>query len=134
MQDERESGLREILNLGHTVGRAVETVSDYRLLHGEAVAIGLAAQARLGLSFGFVSAEDALRIEALLKKARLPVSIPEYIDKGELADKLYTDKKVRNGRLRFVFEDGIGKMKCFGENEYGLEISKEQIADILAQM
>lgn len=48
MQDERESGLREVLNLGHTVGRAIETVSDYKLLHGEAVAIGIAAQARLG--------------------------------------------------------------------------------------
>ncbi|MBR1750233.1 MAG: 3-dehydroquinate synthase [Ruminococcus sp.] len=134
MQDERESGLREILNLGHTVGRAVETVSDYRLLHGEAVAIGLAAQARLGEQLGFISGDDEARIEKLLERARLPVSIPDYIDKEALADKLYTDKKVRNGRLRFVFEDGIGKMKAFGDNEYGLEISREQIVEILAKM
>ena len=52
MKDERESGLREVLNLGHTVGRAIETVSDYRLYHGEAVAIGMVAQARLGEKLG----------------------------------------------------------------------------------
>lgn len=55
MKDERESGLREVLNLGHTVGRAIETVSDYRLYHGEAVAIGMVAQARLGEKLGFIS-------------------------------------------------------------------------------
>ncbi len=48
MKDERESGLREILNLGHTVGRAIETVSEYRLLHGEALAIGLMAEVKIG--------------------------------------------------------------------------------------
>ncbi|MBR1664411.1 MAG: 3-dehydroquinate synthase [Ruminococcus sp.] len=134
MQDERESGLREILNLGHTVGRAVETVSGYRLLHGEAVAIGLVAQARLGLELGFVDERELDRIKALLGRAKLPVRIPEYIDAGELVEKLYTDKKVRNGRLRFVFEDGIGKMKCFGDNVYSLEISKEQAARIIDTM
>ena len=134
MQDERESGLREILNLGHTVGRAAETLSDYRLTHGEAVSIGLIAQARLGLEKGFITAEEVSRIEALLKRAKLPVSIPDYMDKGALADKLYTDKKVRNGRLRFVFEDGIGKMKCFGGNNYGLEVEKSEIAAVLEEM
>lgn len=134
MQDERESGLREILNLGHTVGRAVETVSDYRLLHGEAVAIGLAAQARLGQSLQLMTSDEVARVEALLKRAELPVKIPEYIDREELLDKLYTDKKVRNGRLRFVLEDGIGKMKCFADDSYGLEISREQIAAIISKM
>ena len=57
-----------------------------------------------------------------------------YFKINDLRIELYTDKKVRNGRLRFVFEDGIGKMKAFGENEYGLEISKEQIVKILEQM
>ena len=134
MQDERESGLREILNLGHTVGRAVETVSDYRLLHGEAVAVGLMAQARLGQSLQLMTADEVERVEALLKRAELPIKIPEYIDREELLDKLYTDKKVRNGRLRFVLEDGIGKMKCFSDGNYGLEIEREQIAKILDKM
>ena len=58
MKDERESGLRAVLNLGHTVGRAIEPVSDYRLYHGEAVAIGMVAQSRLGEKLGFISHEN----------------------------------------------------------------------------
>lgn len=131
MKDERESGLREVLNLGHTVGRAVETVSDYKLLHGEAVSIGIVMQARLGETLGFISHENVLRVEDLLKKAGLPVEIPDYINKAELIKKLYTDKKVRNGKLRFVFQKEIGEMMCFAENNYGLEISEEQIAKII---
>lgn len=134
MQDERESGLREILNLGHTVGRAVETVSDYKLFHGEAVAVGLAAQARLGQTLGFISKENVKRVEELLVRAKLPIKIPDYVDKVELVKKLYTDKKVRDGKLRFVFQKEIGDMVCFGDNNYGKEIAEEQIAEIIGAM
>ena len=134
MQDEKESGLREVLNLGHTVGRAVETVSDYRLLHGQAVAIGLCAQARLGEKLGFISPENVERVERLCERAQLPTRLPDYIDREKLLDKLYTDKKVRDGKLRFVFQKEIGEMVCFGENEYGKQISREQIAEILSEM
>lgn len=134
MKDERESGLREVLNLGHTVGRAVETVSDYKLYHGEAVAIGLVAQARLGEKYGFISQENVKRIEALLLKAKLPVAVPDYIDKKALVKKLYTDKKVRDGKLRFVFQKQIGEMMCFGENQYGKEVPENDIAEIIEKM
>ena len=67
-KDERESGLREILNLGHTVGRAVETVSGYRLLHGEALAIGMAAQVRLSNKLGYMTPEEAEEVTELYKK------------------------------------------------------------------
>ena len=134
MLDEKESGLREVLNLGHTVGRAVETVSDYRLLHGQAVAIGLVAQARLGEKLGFISKENVQRVERLCERAELPTRIPDYIDREKLLDKLYTDKKVRDGKLRFVFQKEIGEMVCFGENEYGKQITREQIADVLSKM
>lgn len=134
MQDERESGLREVLNLGHTVGRAVETVSDYRLYHGEAVAIGIAAQARLGEKLGYISADNEKRVEKLLERAGLPVEIPDYVDKPELVKKLYTDKKVRDGKLRFVFQKEIGEMMCFGENQYGKEITEKEIAEIMEEM
>ena len=77
MQDEKEtSGLREVLNLGRTVGRAVETVSEYRLLHGEAVAIGLVAQARIAEGMGYMTNEQVQRLIALLQQAKLPFSIP----------------------------------------------------------
>ena len=134
MQDERESGLREILNLGHTVGRAIETVSDYRLTHGEAVSIGLAAQALLGEELGFISHENVTRVLSLCSRAGLPVTVPEYIDRSELVKKLYTDKKVRDGKLRFVFQKEIGDMVCFGDNNYGLEIEESRIAAIIENM
>lgn len=134
MQDECESGLREILNLGHTVGRAIETVSDYELLHGEALAIGMVAQVNLGQSLGFISAENSDRVIKLYDRAGLPTQIPENIDKAELVKKLYTDKKVRDGKLRFVFQKEIGDVMCFSDNNYGLEISEEQIADIIRYM
>lgn len=134
MQDERESGLREILNLGHTVGRAIETVSDYRLLHGEALSIGMVAQVKLGEKLGFISKENAQRVIRLYERAKLPVKIPGYIDKKELVKKLYTDKKVRNGKLRFVFQKEIGQVVQFGENSYAKEISEFEIAEIIKDM
>ena len=134
MQDERESGLREILNLGHTVGRAVETVSGYELLHGEALAIGMIAQVKLGEKLGFISSENAQRVIDLYKRARLPVRIPDYIDKAELVKKLYTDKKVRDGKLRFVFQKEIGDVMQFGENNFAKEISEPEIAQIIEEL
>ncbi len=131
MKDERESGLREILNLGHTVGRAVETVSDYRLLHGEAVSIGLVAQARLAQKYGYMSEEEVNRVIALLNKCKLPTSIPDYINRKELVKKLYTDKKVKNGQLRFVLEKGIGEVVQFGDNNFAKPVSEEEAEEII---
>lgn len=134
MKDELETGLREILNLGHTVGRAIETVSDYRLLHGEAVSIGLVAEVKLAKSLGLASDDDESRVISLLERAVLPVTIPDYIDKGELVKKLYTDKKVRNGKLRFVIQDGIGKIKEFDNGNFAKEIAEKDIAKIIYSM
>ena len=134
MQDERESGLREVLNLGHTVGRAIETVSDYKLYHGEAVAVGLVAQARLGEKYGFVTEDERKRVEDLLDRSGLPVRIPGYIDREVLVKKLYTDKKVRDGKLRFVFQKGIGEVVQFGENNFAREIAEDEIRDIIKDM
>lgn len=131
MQDERESGLREVLNLGHTVGRAIETVSDYELLHGEALAIGMAAMAHLSAELGFMTAKEVERVIGLYKKAGLPVSIPDYIDREVLVKKLYTDKKVKNGQLRFVIEKGIGEIATFGENVYAKPIEEELARKII---
>lgn len=134
MKDELETGLREILNLGHTVGRAIETVSDYRLLHGEAVSIGLVAEVKLAKSLGLASDDDESRVISLLERAGLPITIPDYIDKGELVKKLYTDKKVRNGKLRFVVQDGIGNIKEFSDGNFAKEIAEEDIAKIIYSM
>ena len=134
MKDEKEKNLREILNLGHTVGRAIETVSNYTLLHGEALAIGMAAQVKLGCKCGYLTQEECDRVIALHEKVGLPVSIPDYIDKEKLVEKLYTDKKVRDGKLRFVFQKGIGEVMTFGEEVYARQVPEEEIREIIMDM
>lgn len=134
MKDEKEKNLREILNLGHTVGRAIETVSDYKLLHGEALSIGMVAQVNLGCICGYLSPEERNRVIALYEKADLPVTIPSYIDKDALLQKLYTDKKVRDGKLRFVFQKGIGQVMTFGEDVYARPVTEEEIRVVLDKM
>ena len=134
MKDERESGLREVLNLGHTVGRAIETLSDYRLKHGEALSIGLTAECALARRLGFMSGEEAARVKKLLERAGLPVRIPEYIDRETLVRKLYTDKKVRNNHLRFVIQRGIGEIVEFSPGVFATEISEDTAREILTEM
>ena len=134
MQDEKETGLREILNLGHTVGRAIETVSNYTLLHGEAVAIGLVAQALLSESLGYMTEAQVCRLIALLEKAGLPTTIPAYIDREKLVQKLYTDKKVRSGKLRFVLQMGIGNVVEFTPGVYARTIEEDIVRQIIAKM
>ena len=134
MQDEKESGLREILNLGHTVGRAIETVSDYELLHGEAVSIGLVAQVMLSYKFGHMTKEEVDKVIELLKMAHLPVEIPKYIDREALVKKLYTDKKVRDGKLRFVFQKGIGDVVEYEPGNYATPVEESVARQIIFSM
>ncbi len=134
MKDEREAGLREVLNLGHTVGRAIETLSEYRLLHGEAVSIGLTAACALSVQMGYMTEEEKDRVRDLLVRAGLPVGIPGYIDREALVQKLYTDKKVRNGRLRFVIPKGIGEIVEFRPGVFAEEISENTARQIIMEM
>nr|WP_082726850.1 hypothetical protein [Paenibacillus riograndensis] len=133
-QDEHEHNLRQILNLGHTAGRALEALSGYQLLHGEAIAVGLVIQARLGAKYGYMTEEEADRVAALLKKAGLPTEIPDYITNRALLDKMYTDKKVRSGRIRFVFQDGIGAMKRFADGSYSVPVEESEVMELLEEL
>lgn len=134
MQDERENGLREILNLGHTVGRAIETVSGYRLLHGEALSIGLAAEVRLSHQLGHMTEAEQNAVICLLERAKLPTAIPSYIDREELVKKLYTDKKVRNGTLRFVIQKGIGQIVEYADGVFAVPIEEAIARTIIMDM
>ena len=71
---------------------------------------------------------------ALQKKVGLPVEIPDYIDREALVKKLYTDKKVRDGKLRFVFQKGIGEVMTFGEDVYARPVAEEEIRESLMNM
>lgn len=134
MKDEREQGLREVLNLGHTVGRAVETVSGYTLLHGEALSIGITAEVKLAYRLGYVTEAQRDAVIALLEKAHLPVAIPSYIDREALVKKLYTDKKVKNGQLRFVIQNGIGDVVEFEEGIFAVKIEESMAREIILSM
>ncbi len=109
-QDEREGGLRAILNYGHTIGHGIESALNYRgVNHGEAVAIGMVAAGELALAQGLWTGAEAQRQRQLLIKAGLPISIPPGVPAQTLLDLLQGDKKVKDGRVRFVLPQGIGK-------------------------
>ncbi|WP_313641697.1 3-dehydroquinate synthase family protein [Paenibacillus sp.] len=133
-KDELESNLRQILNLGHTAGRALEALSGYELLHGEAIAIGLAIQVRLAEQMGFVSSDEKLRVIALLQKAGLPTEIPATITDRMLINKMYTDKKVRKGLIRFVLQEGIGSMKRFEDGSYSTPVEERVLTELLEKV
>ena len=108
--DERESGLRAILNLGHTFGHAIETALGYKTwLHGEAVAAGMSMAAHLSVKTTGLAQADARRVNALLEKAGLPVSLPDTIRREQLRELMNVDKKTRHGRLHLVLLQEIGK-------------------------
>lgn len=133
-KDELESNLRQILNLGHTAGRALEALSGYELLHGEAIAIGLTIQVQLAEKLGYVTPDQTERVIALLRKAGLPTEIPASVTNRMLIDKMYTDKKVRKGMIRFVFQEGIGAMKRFEDGSYSTSIEERVISELLEQI
>jgi 3-dehydroquinate synthase len=109
--DEREGGVRAVLNYGHTLGHAVETLTGYtRYLHGEAVAIGMVQAARVSQSYGFCTESDRDRIESLLALLGLPLELPAF-QAGAYAEALSHDKKVRDSGLLFICNFGIGSYR-----------------------
>ncbi len=106
-QDERDTGIRNVLNLGHTIGHAIESVSGFDLKHGEAVAIGTVAAASISCRMGILSVDDFAKIKELLVRAGLPVAVPP-LDKEKVLDAMAQDKKVRAGKLRFILPRSIG--------------------------
>ncbi len=108
-KDEKEAGLRAILNYGHTIGHAVESLTDYRVVnHGEAVAIGMAAAGQIAVELGMWKKAETERQDALIKKAGLPTQLPDGLDIEEIVAALQTDKKVQDGKVRFVLPTQIG--------------------------
>ncbi|UCE77955.1 MAG: 3-dehydroquinate synthase [Gammaproteobacteria bacterium] len=119
--DERESGKRALLNLGHTFGHAIETGTGYGTwLHGEAVAVGMAMAAELSACHGWLTEADVERIRALLTRARLPVAPPAEIGRERFLELMSVDKKVDDRGLRLVLMDAIGAAKVCGDFDRNL--------------
>ena len=111
-EDEREDGYRSILNFGHTMGHAIENATSYRrLLHGEAVAIGMVFAAKLSEARGLCAKGTHDRIVNLLAKAGLPVNVPTDIPRDLLTNGLSTDKKIKAGKVKFVCLEKLVKTK-----------------------
>lgn len=106
--DEREQGIRAVLNLGHTFGHALEAATGYReWLHGEAVAIGLLMAADLSVRLGWLGHPDVQRVRTLLRRAGLPTSVPP-LGAARTLQFMHLDKKVKDGRLRLVLLPALG--------------------------
>jgi 3-dehydroquinate synthase len=111
-EDETEQDYRAILNFGHTIGHALESLTEYKqYLHGEAVAIGMVAAARVSNRLGFCREADCQRIRTLVERCGLPTEIPADLRGEPLALAMRTDKKARGGAIKFVCIDGIGKTR-----------------------
>ena len=107
--DERESGVRALLNLGHTFAHAIETGTGYGTwLHGEAVAAGIVLAARMSHRMGWLAGQDCERIERLFLRAGLPVRAPAALSPECMLELMSVDKKIRRGRLRLILLRGIG--------------------------
>ncbi|MFA6549338.1 MAG: 3-dehydroquinate synthase, partial [Candidatus Margulisiibacteriota bacterium] len=105
-----EASLRMVLNFGHTVGHAVETLTRYRAYnHGEAVSIGMVAAGRIAEKLHLISREAVERIVDLLDKVGLPTEI-KGIPADEIINALMVDKKVKGGKVRFVLPEKIGRV------------------------
>lgn len=108
-EDEKESGLRAILNFGHTYGHAIESASNFRLLHGECVSLGMVAAFKTAQHLNMVNGEDIKTVINALKKAGLPVKL-EGVDEDRIYEEMYSDKKVKNGKLMFILPKKIGEV------------------------
>jgi 3-dehydroquinate synthase len=108
-QDEKEAGLRAILNYGHTIGHAVESLTGYKVVnHGEAVAIGMVAAGQIAVALELWDQDSADRQNALIQKTGLPTRLPAGMDLEAIVAALQSDKKVKDGRVRFVLPEAIG--------------------------
>ncbi|MFC2022010.1 3-dehydroquinate synthase [Chloroflexota bacterium] len=108
-KDERDFDLRTILNYGHTVGHAIESVSDFKVRHGEAVAIGMLAAASISNKMGIFDKNEVIRLNGLIARASLPIKLPS-LQLKKLVQAMRHDKKILQGKIRFVLPKSIGEV------------------------
>ena len=125
-EDPYETGLREVLNLGHTVGHAIEKLSNYSIRHGEAIAMGMVAEARMSEALGIADPGLGECLSATLSGVELPGEIPGALDRSELVEAMQVDKKRKGGVLRFSLPVSIGEVRT------GVEIEPEDVLKMIS--
>ncbi|HEV7991200.1 MAG TPA: 3-dehydroquinate synthase [Gemmatimonadaceae bacterium] len=129
--DTREHGLRKTLNLGHTIGHAIEHVSGYALLHGECVAIGMVLESRIAERLGVADAGTTSRITEVLQRAGLPTERPRDLSVDAIVDATRLDKKARGGRVEYSLPARIGAM-AGGDSGWALPVDDQLVHEVLA--
>jgi 3-dehydroquinate synthase len=130
--DEREAGPRRALNFGHTVAHALEAAVGYRMLHGEAVAIGMVTEARIGERSGVTVAGTAAALRDVLRALGLPVSMPKDVSAGRILELARGDKKAREGRTEFVLLRAVGEVHPNG-GRWSHTVPDEAVLSVLEE-
>lgn len=126
-KDEKEEELRAILNFGHTIGHAIETVRNFELLHGECVSVGMVGAAYISNRLGFLSDDDYQSIRDILGKTGLPLRI-DRTDRKMVYETMFLDKKIKGGRLKFILPRKIGEVIQY------TEVPEELIMEALGEI
>lgn len=129
-KDPKEKNQRRLLNYGHTIGHAIESVSNFDLLHGECVAIGIIAAGKIEEKLGLLTDGRIERIKAVLEKLCQPITIPKNIDIEQITECLKMDKKAVNGWPKFALIENIGKGYC-DNGQWAHQVSQNIIIDVL---
>ena len=129
-EDTREGGLRQILNFGHTIAHAVERVLNFELLHGDAVAMGMVAEARIAESIGLAREGLSMAIADAVERAGLPSRLPAGISLDDLIASTHGDKKARGGSARYSLPRGIGEMEA-AEGNWAVAVTDEVVKSAL---
>jgi len=108
-KDERDVGLRNILNYGHTVGHGIESASDFKVEHGKAVALGMLAAARISNKLGLLDKTELVRLKSLIRRADLATELPA-LEVEKIIQAIRHDKKILRGKIRFILPKALGKV------------------------
>jgi 3-dehydroquinate synthase len=129
-RDEHEGGVRKILNFGHTIGHAIEMLSDYNLAHGEAVSIGMTLESRVAEKAGVARKGMADEIRSALSSAGLPVERPEEMDADRILEVMRADKKKLAGSVRYALPSDIGQMAA-RDSGWTVSVSDAIVREVL---
>lgn len=133
-QDEREHDQRGVLNFGHTVAHAIEALLGYELLHGEAVAVGMLAEAAIGETIGVTKPGVGDTLREAIERCRLPFDPPTDVDRKALLEHMRRDKKARGGTVRFALLYTVGSVARDEDGKYTIPVPERVIEDVLAKL
>lgn len=131
--DERESGARETLNFGHTIGHAIEALSDYALRHGYAVAIGMVVEAAVGEAIGVTAPGTPDELREALARLALPVAPPPEMSPEAVLEQCRADKKARSARVRYTLLANVGRVARGPRGEWAMPVEDAVVRDVLAR-